>query len=102
VEREATETPNLNPLSGRKGLCHVVNQQFDRQFDVFCAQLALTIGHQVNQFASRHASTPVSSAAILADTSRVGKSLILIRFIDLPPVLLRAKKKAGKSRPHRL
>jgi hypothetical protein len=38
----------------------VVNQQFNRQLNVFCAQLALTVGHQVNQFAPRHAVTPYS------------------------------------------
>jgi hypothetical protein len=48
VQRETAKTSNLNALTGGQRLRHVVNQQFNSQLNVFCAQLALTVGHQVN------------------------------------------------------
>tara|TARA_B100001939_G_scaffold125995_1_gene109191 strand:- start:743 stop:994 length:252 start_codon:yes stop_codon:yes gene_type:complete len=77
----------------------VIDQQFHGQFDVFGAQLALTISHQVNQFAARHRFFPVTPTRILADTPCVGKLFIFIRFMDEFIGLHGGKKKAGISRP---
>jgi hypothetical protein len=77
----------------------VIDQQFHGQLDVFGAQLALTISHQVNQFAARHRFFPVTPRRILADTPCVGKSFIFIRFMDEFIGLYGGKKKAGISRP---
>jgi hypothetical protein len=60
MQRETAKPSDLNALTGGQCLRHVVNQQLDRQLNVFRAQLALTVGHQVNQFAPRHAVTPCS------------------------------------------
>jgi hypothetical protein len=73
----------------------VINQQLDRQLHVFGAQLALTFGHQINQFTSRHGYAPTVLHGILADTSFIGKSLILKCFFWRLSRRQPKRKKAG-------
>jgi hypothetical protein len=95
VQRKTAKTPNLDSLTGGQGLRHVINQQLDRQLHVFGAQLALTFGHQINQFTTRHGYAPTILLGILADTSFIGKSLILKCFFWQLSKRQPYKKKAG-------
>jgi hypothetical protein len=95
VQGKTAKTPNLDSLTRGQRLRHMINQQLNRQLHIFGAQLALTFGHQINQFTTRHRYAPTVLWDILADTSFIGKSFILKCFLRPIAKHQQDKKKAG-------
>jgi hypothetical protein len=54
VKAKAAETPDLNPLALGQSGAHGLNDQFDREFNVFGGELRVSYGKPLYQFRTSH------------------------------------------------